>query len=397
MSKIVIIGSGMGGLMAGNLLAKRGHRVKIFESHSTPGGYTAGFRRKGFYFESGTLSFESSKQVFKAMQEIGVYDKISFTRQVSRWISEDFDGGTESYEAFKEMFFQAFPAEHDSLQKYFAEMDKMYCAIRVFITNDKVSVPAFISGGLKMAGVHRKYGRMTLGQFTELFFKKDSKLYRVFSGLGYPEMSASIIGGAVATIFDDYWTVKDGMQSWADVLVENFEKLGGELHLRSYVDSIITRDGAAVGVTCNGETHTADYIISAGDYKQTFLKLLDNKSIVPAPFLKKIQENKVSEGMATVYLGLSLPNDRLREYMKVPLVFYMDLVAGANIHDPSDRDYFKKAGVGLYSPSLYNPELAPAGKSTLMLQNIAPTGWMDNWGGGDKDKYPAFPEFYTYD
>lgn len=59
MKQIAIIGSGMGGLTAGNLLARRGHKVTIFEAHSSPGGYTAGFRRQGFYFESGTLSFES--------------------------------------------------------------------------------------------------------------------------------------------------------------------------------------------------------------------------------------------------------------------------------------------------------------------------------------------------
>jgi 2-polyprenyl-6-methoxyphenol hydroxylase-like FAD-dependent oxidoreductase len=32
MSTVAIIGSGMGGLVAGNLLAKRGHKVTIFES-----------------------------------------------------------------------------------------------------------------------------------------------------------------------------------------------------------------------------------------------------------------------------------------------------------------------------------------------------------------------------
>ena len=48
MSKVAIIGSGMGGLVAGNLLAKKGHEVTIFESHITPGGYTSGFWRKGF-------------------------------------------------------------------------------------------------------------------------------------------------------------------------------------------------------------------------------------------------------------------------------------------------------------------------------------------------------------
>jgi phytoene dehydrogenase-like protein len=47
MKDVVIIGSGIGGLIAGNLLAKKGHQVTIFEAHSMPGGYTAGFYRKG--------------------------------------------------------------------------------------------------------------------------------------------------------------------------------------------------------------------------------------------------------------------------------------------------------------------------------------------------------------
>lgn len=43
MKKVIIIGVGIGGLIAGNLLAKKGHKVTIFESHNMPGGYTAGF------------------------------------------------------------------------------------------------------------------------------------------------------------------------------------------------------------------------------------------------------------------------------------------------------------------------------------------------------------------
>jgi len=81
MKHIAIIGSGIGGLTAGNLLAKKGHKVTIFEAQKTPGGYTAGFRRQGYYFESGTLAFESSAQVFRAMKEIGVFDKVEFVRQ----------------------------------------------------------------------------------------------------------------------------------------------------------------------------------------------------------------------------------------------------------------------------------------------------------------------------
>ena len=94
-------------------------------------------------------------------------------------------------------------------------------------------------------------------------------------------MSALFLGGAVSGIFADHWTVRGGMQSWADILAENFKKMGGDLRLNSYVEKIITKDGTAVGVSCKNNIYDADYIISAGDYKKTFLLLLDDKSLIP--------------------------------------------------------------------------------------------------------------------
>ena len=92
MKTIAIIGSGIGGLTAGNILARKGHKIVIFEAHSSPGGYTAGFRRDGFYFESGTLSFESSDLVFPLMKEIGVFDKVEFVRQKMGIITPEING-----------------------------------------------------------------------------------------------------------------------------------------------------------------------------------------------------------------------------------------------------------------------------------------------------------------
>jgi phytoene dehydrogenase-like protein len=42
MKNIVIVESGIGGLTAANLLARKGHKMTLFEAHSAPGGYTAG-------------------------------------------------------------------------------------------------------------------------------------------------------------------------------------------------------------------------------------------------------------------------------------------------------------------------------------------------------------------
>ena len=45
---VVVIGSGLGGLSAGALLAKAGKKVLVAERHHRPGGYVHGFEREGY-------------------------------------------------------------------------------------------------------------------------------------------------------------------------------------------------------------------------------------------------------------------------------------------------------------------------------------------------------------
>ena len=399
---IIIIGSGMGGLIAGNLLAKKGHKVTIFESHCTPGGYTAGFYKNGFYFESGTLSFEASPSIFKSMKDIGVFDKISFVRHKGRLVSEDFDSAPESYNDFKKMLYAAFPSDRDRLDKYSSEVDEMYYASSLI---GKKPIPLLYSGlclyialisylfsARKFLTTSRRYMDITIGEFNARFFEKESKLYKLLANFGYPDMGAWIIGGSITTMFDDYWTVNEGMQSWADVLADNFKKLGGQLKLNSYVDKILTRNSTAVGVSTRNITFNADYVISACDYKKTFLKLLDDKSVVPPELLQKIEKAAVSEGVFTVYLGLNISNDELKKHMKLPYVMYCDEILGVNAYDSGDENFFEKTSFSLYSPSMMNPDLAPKNKSSLMLQALSHSDWMQNWGAPDKGKYKQLKE-----
>jgi phytoene dehydrogenase-like protein len=200
-------------------------------------------------------------------------------------------------------------------------------------------------------------------------------------------MSAAILGMALWSFTEDYWTVETGMLSWAEVLAEHFKSLGGELRLNHKVDRILTRNGRAVGVNVLGEDVAADYVISASDYKKTFLDLLDDQALVPRDMREKIETAAVSEGIFTVYLGLNLPQERLRDYLGVPHVYYSPEGLERNIYDAGDADYFEKSGMTLYSPSLLNEGLSPENKSSLMLQTMAPHRWMNNWGGGDREVY----------
>ncbi|KPJ72310.1 hypothetical protein AMJ52_06775 [candidate division TA06 bacterium DG_78] len=392
MSSIAIIGSGMGGLVAGNLLAKKGHKVTIFESHSTPGGYTTGFWRKGFYFESGTFSFESSQHVFSVMKDIGVFDKIEFTRQYGRWIAPQFDCVVHSWNELKTAILDAYPSEKMYFTRYFAEVDTM-CNVMRSLTPPKNVFSAIAYPFKLMRGmtILKKYDKMTASEFTAQYLEKDSIGYQVLKDMGYPDMSALIIAGAVLSFLEDYWTVKTGMQSWADVLADNFKKLGGELMLNSYVDKIITKNGVAVGVSCGGKTYDADYVLSASDYKKTFLKLLDDTSMLPKAFIEKLENAAVSESFFTVYLGLNLPYEKMKEYLKVPHVSY-HTGQSVDFNNTREENFFEKTSCMFYSPSLHNPELAPKGKSSLMITAMSPHKWMNNWGVGNKQMYKKLKE-----
>lgn len=401
MKNVIIIGSGLGGLIAGNLLAKKGHKVTLFEAHSMPGGYTAGFYRKGCYFESGTLSFESSASVFRAMRDIGIFEKIDFVKQRLRIVSKDFDGIPENYNDYKKMIYSGFPSDKEKLDLFFSHLEKMASLMGdvdepmpyLFSGFEMLkSMIPYIVNGPKLMKLSKQYSDTTLSEFVLRYFEKDSKLFKLFSGFGYPDMSAMYLGASLSSMFTDYWTVKGGMQSWADALAENFKNLGGDLKLNSYVDKIITKNGAAVGVSCKDVIYSAEYIISAGDYKKTILKLLDDKNLIEQTTQDKINRSAVSEGFFTVYLGLNMSNEVLGEYMKIPHVFTFDDVPGYDIYNSEDGEFFSKTSVSLYSPSLVNPEHSPVGKSSLMIQTLVPYHWMNNWGGGDKEVYEKLKE-----
>lgn len=402
MKNIAIVGAGLGGLLAGNFLAKKGHAVTIFESHKRPGGYTAGFTRRGFYFESGTLSYESSGAFEKALADAGVSGQVRLVRKRDRWVSPYFDFEFRSLEDFKAAMYAGFPEHKAGLDGYFKVIDGAWSMMEPFVLKPmpfqysgfgalRAMLP-YLSQGPKYMKFVKAHKDKTVEDLADAHFPKGTPVHRLFCELGYPKMGIDGLVGFFLTMAKDYWHVADGMQHLADVLAAKFTGRGGTLRLNSRVERILTRDGAAVGVESGGARFDADVVISACDYKKTFLELLDDPAAVPAAHLDKVRRAQVSEGIFTVYLGLGMPNAELEKAMKATSVNFAPLERDIDYGDAGNPDHFSHTGVSLFSPSLLNPALAPEGKSSVMIQAVCPLRWQDNWHKSDREAYLALKE-----
>jgi phytoene dehydrogenase-like protein len=396
---IAVIGAGLGGLTTANLLVDRGHKVTLFESFSHPGGYTAGFRRQGYYFESGTLSFESRGVFEKMMADLGLSGRLPLEPMKMRMVSPYFDFVIDSMPALKDALYAAFPEDRTGIDSYFRTIDPLIGAMRPFV---KQALPSqfsglrrlrallpFIVGGPRFALSRRRIKGMTVDELAARHFRPGTPVCRFFTGLGYPKMEVATQAGMFLVVTEDYWHAKDGMQHWADLLADRFRERGGDLRLSAPVERILTKDGAAVGVVSKGERFEADAVVSGCDYKKTFLRLLDDPAVVPQATLAKIREAALSEGIFTVYLGLRMSGAELLSKMKTTSVGYRPLDRDVDPEDAKAADHFEKDGFTLYSPSLVNPALAPEGRSSLMIQSICPAHWQDDWHHGDPASYRA--------
>lgn len=78
--EIVIVGSGLGGLIAGAKLSKEGYRVLLIEQHNVVGGCATTFKRKECIIEVGLHEidgFDNEDIKTVIFRDLGIQDKLT--------------------------------------------------------------------------------------------------------------------------------------------------------------------------------------------------------------------------------------------------------------------------------------------------------------------------------
>lgn len=136
---VVIIGSGLGGLACGAILAREGYSVCVLEKNKQIGGTLQTFVRKKVIFDSGVHyvgGLEKGQNLYQLFRFLGIMDKLKI-----RKMDEDcfdtilFDDDpieykyAQGYDRFIKSMTEQFPEEEEAIRKY---CDKILEVCRVF-------------------------------------------------------------------------------------------------------------------------------------------------------------------------------------------------------------------------------------------------------------------------
>lgn len=131
---VIIIGSGIGGLTAGIILAKLGRRVTVVEKNLLPGGLMRSYTRSGIDCPIGVHymgSLDKGQPLRRLWDYLGVSHMIPLERMglqgvIDRYIFDDFSFDLqEGMDAFEDSLRRSFPLEHSHIATIMSDMRKI--------------------------------------------------------------------------------------------------------------------------------------------------------------------------------------------------------------------------------------------------------------------------------
>lgn len=301
--KCVIIGSGLGGLSCGVMLARNGYDVTVLEQHYQPGGCLQCFTRKGAKFETGMHFIGSAapgQTLDKLMRYLRLDDILLSRLDPMAYDVVSIDGDRFHFANGRESFIETmagyFPSERENLNRYYDTIEKISQASSLHSLRYAESDIA----------VSTHYQTVSINAVLDELFH-DELLKKVLVG-NLPLYAAEkdrTPFSQHAFIMDFYnrsaFRVEGGSDSIARSLIGTIESRGGSVRTRSRVTRILCDDSKATGVEVNGEEFIAADIVIADIHPVRVMELLDTRLIRPA-FRKRISGIRNTVGGFSVYL-----------------------------------------------------------------------------------------------
>ncbi|MEM9088007.1 MAG: NAD(P)/FAD-dependent oxidoreductase [Cyanobacteria bacterium P01_F01_bin.53] len=394
---VIVIGSGLGGLVAGALLARYGRRVIICESHTLPGGAAHAFTRR---HPSGEFTFDSGPSFYCGLADAASANPIS---QVLAVLSEKikaipydpfgyyhFPEGTlpvyGNGEKYRQAVEQFSPGGAEQLAELEARLLKIYAPLKSIPTlalrADWQLLPLLLQrypGALAqmlptLPDLGKSMGEVMAAAVKNPWLKRllDLECF-LLSGMTCDETVApemAFMFGERAESVIDYPV--GGSGALVEALVRGLKRWGGELRLGTHVDKIITEQGKTKGVSLrDGTCLSAPVVISNATRWDTYSHLLEPSDLPSAVRTQALETPAVDSFM---HLHLGIRAEGLEDIAIHHVV----------VHD-SDVAITTPGNTCMVSiPTVLDPQQAPSGYHTVHSYTLEPyEGWEKN---GPKDE-----------
>lgn len=379
----IIIGSGIGGLATAILLAKSGVKVTVLEQLDIPGGKMGLHQAEGFSFDTGPSWFLMPEvfEHFFASVGVDMYEVLDLKRldpaykvfyesglgPLKIYGDQDKDAGT---------FAEVEPGADDALRRYLKQAEKTYkAATDSFLYTNFDNYPAFVKPSV-LATVPQigTAALQSIDRYVSRFIKTPElkqllEYHMVFLGTSpYNAPSLFRLMGYMDYCQGVFYP-QGGMYSVIKVMLKLAKQYGVTIKTNSAVERILVENKISTGVQLkNGETYTADTVISNADIYHTETKLLppEARSYSDAYFAKKTP----SPSALLMYLGI---RGDLPELSHHNLFFTKDW--RKNFGDIIDRKVWPSpASLYVSKPSQTDPSVAPSGHENVFVLVPVPAG-----------------------
>lgn len=330
--KVVIIGSGLGGLSCGVLLSKNNYDVTILEKDNQIGGCLQCFKRNGVKFETG-MHFIGSAAPGQTLDKLFRYFEIGDKLRLSPLDSSGYDVVAFDKQTFKfangrEPFIEQmagyFPHQKDNIARYYDLIEKVASASSLHSLKYAESDDA----------INTEYQLRSINEVIDSIIT-DPELANVLAGNLplYAAQKDKTPFSVHAFIMDFYnksaFRIAGGSDNIAKALKCTLEKYGGRILTGSKVTRILCDSEKATAVEINGQEILPADIVISDIHPLRLLELLDTRLIRPA-FRHRIATIPQTVGGFAVYLKFK---DNTVPYMNYNYYAY-------NGHSPWDCELY---------------------------------------------------------
>ena len=383
---VIVIGAGIGGIVAATHLAQHGIKVTVVEKNSRAGGRCDRISREGHHFDTGPtllvmpLLYEAEFRALGA--QASMHEKLDLQRVDPTYhlvfddgrqlaLTSDMKSMQEQLETFERGSFQG-------LLRYMDEGHRHYqLGIEKLVNRDFRKASEFfalenIPLVYQLKPLVNHYGNMS-NYFDDPRLKAAFTFQDVYMGLSPFEAPATFSMMPYTELAHGVYYPRGGMYSIVEALMDLAREAGVEFIFDSTVEKIDVNSAHARGVIlADGQRLEADVVLANADLPYVYKNLLPDENLA-----NSLSRKRFSCSVISFFWGL----DKTYETLAPHTLFLADDYR--ENFESIIRDLSLPANPCLYihAPARLDPAMAPRGEDTLIA--IVPVGHISENGEQD--------------